>query len=59
MSEVNGYEPTGMRITTPLDSVSGDLAQPSTDDLVAAAIRMARGAGLSWVHINQVLAGRH
>ena len=41
-----------------VERVPADAPEPCTHDLVAAAIRVARGAGLSWGHINQVLAGR-
>jgi hypothetical protein len=40
-----------------VDRVTVDATEPSTHDLVVAAIRVARGAGLPWGHIARVLAG--
>ncbi len=57
MNEVNGTVAVETMISAPAARGPSELREPTTDDLVAAAIRMARAAGLSWVHINQVLGG--
>ena len=57
MNEVNGTVAAETTISAPAARGPSELREPTTDDLVAAAIRVARGAGLSWVHINQVLGG--
>jgi hypothetical protein len=58
MSDVNQFVAVRMGAAVRAEHESVDQAVPSKDDLVAAAIKVARDAGLSWGHINQVLAGR-